>query len=36
VEILHVGGTVPNVGFGFGSVWAAEQTGRVMRIRPAT
>jgi hypothetical protein len=36
VEILHVGGAVPSVGFGFGSVWAADQTGRVVRIRPAT
>jgi DNA-binding beta-propeller fold protein YncE len=36
VETLHVGGAVPSVGFGFGSVWAADQTGRVVRIRPAT
>jgi DNA-binding beta-propeller fold protein YncE len=34
-EVLHVGGTVPSVGFGFGSVWAADNTGHVVRIRPA-
>jgi outer membrane protein assembly factor BamB len=34
VETLHVGGNVPSVGFGFGSVWAADQTGRVVRITP--
>jgi DNA-binding beta-propeller fold protein YncE len=34
-EILHVGGSVPSVGFGFGSAWAADQIGRVVRITPA-
>jgi DNA-binding beta-propeller fold protein YncE len=34
-EVLHVGGNVPSVGFGFGSVWAADQDGRVVRITPA-
>jgi DNA-binding beta-propeller fold protein YncE len=35
-EILHVGGNVPSVGFGFGSAWAADATGRVVRITPAS
>jgi hypothetical protein len=35
VETLHVGGDVPNVGFGFGNVWAADLTGRIVRITPA-
>jgi hypothetical protein len=34
-EVLHVHGNVPSVGFGFGSVWAADQDGRVVRITPA-
>jgi DNA-binding beta-propeller fold protein YncE len=34
-EILHVGGRVPSVSFGFGSAWAPDQTGRVVRITPA-
>jgi len=34
VETLHVGGGVPSVTFGFGSVWAADNDGRVVRITP--
>jgi hypothetical protein len=35
VEAIHVGGNVPSVGFGFGSVWAADNEGRVVRITPS-
>ncbi len=34
VETVHVGGNVPGVAFGFGSVWAARSDGQVVRIRP--
>jgi hypothetical protein len=34
VDILHVGGVVPSVAFGFGSAWAADTTGNVVRIDP--
>jgi virginiamycin B lyase len=34
VETLHVGGSVPSVAFGFGSVWAAVRTGAVVRVTP--
>jgi DNA-binding beta-propeller fold protein YncE len=33
-ERFHVGGNVSAVAFGFGSVWAALQTGQVVRITP--
>jgi hypothetical protein len=33
-EIVHVGGSVPSVAFAFGSVWAADNVGRVVRITP--
>jgi DNA-binding beta-propeller fold protein YncE len=33
-ETLHVGGNVPNVAFGFGSVWAGVASGEVVRISP--
>ena len=33
-ETFHVGGNVSAVAFGFGSVWAALQTGQVVRITP--
>jgi DNA-binding beta-propeller fold protein YncE len=33
-EVIHVGGNVPSVAFGFGSAWAADQDGRVVRITP--
>lgn len=33
-EVLHVGGSVPSVAFAFGSVWAADIVGRVVRITP--
>jgi DNA-binding beta-propeller fold protein YncE len=33
-ELVHVGGSVPSVAFGFGSVWAADNVGRVVRIAP--
>jgi hypothetical protein len=33
-EIVHVGGNVPSVAFAFGSVWAADNVGRVVRITP--
>jgi DNA-binding beta-propeller fold protein YncE len=35
VETFHVGGNASSVAFGFGSVWAAVQTGEVVRITPA-
>jgi DNA-binding beta-propeller fold protein YncE len=35
VETLRAGGNVSAVAAGFGSVWAALQTGEVIRIRPA-
>lgn len=34
VETLRVGGNVPGVAFGFGSVWAARADGPVVRIKP--
>jgi DNA-binding beta-propeller fold protein YncE len=34
VQVLHVGGSVPSVGFGFGSVWVPDQTGHVVRVTP--
>jgi outer membrane protein assembly factor BamB len=34
-ELLHVGGNVPSVGFGFGSAWAPDQRGHVVRIAPS-
>jgi hypothetical protein len=33
-ERFHVGGNVSAVAFGFGSLWAALQTGQVVRITP--
>jgi DNA-binding beta-propeller fold protein YncE len=33
-EVVHVGGNVPSVAFAFGSVWAADKVGRVVRITP--
>ena len=33
-ERFHVGGNVSAVTYGFGSVWAALQTGQVVRITP--
>jgi hypothetical protein len=33
VQVLHLGGNVPSVTFGLGSVWAAVSTGAVVRIR---
>jgi DNA-binding beta-propeller fold protein YncE len=33
-EVVHVGGNVPSVTFAFGSVWAADNVGRIVRIRP--
>jgi hypothetical protein len=33
-EVVHVGGDVPSVAFAFGSVWAADNVGRVVRITP--
>jgi DNA-binding beta-propeller fold protein YncE len=33
-EVVHVGGSVPSVAFAFGSVWAADNVGRVVRITP--
>lgn len=33
-EVVHVGGSVPSVAFAFGSVWAADNVGRVVRIAP--
>jgi DNA-binding beta-propeller fold protein YncE len=35
-EVVHVGGSVPSVAFAFGSVWAADNDGRVVRITPPT
>ncbi len=35
VETFHVGANASSVAFGFGSVWAALQTGEVVRITPA-
>jgi hypothetical protein len=32
VEVLHLGGNVPSVAFGFGSVWAPVASGSVVRI----
>ena len=34
VETIHVGGQVPAVDFGFGSVWAAVWDGQIVRVRP--
>jgi DNA-binding beta-propeller fold protein YncE len=34
VERFHVGGNVSAVAFGFGSLWAALQTGQMVRITP--
>jgi DNA-binding beta-propeller fold protein YncE len=34
VTAIHVGGSVPSVTFGFGSVWAADVDGDVVRIAP--
>jgi hypothetical protein len=33
-EVVRVGGNVPSVAFAFGSVWAADNVGRVVRITP--
>jgi DNA-binding beta-propeller fold protein YncE len=33
-EVVHVGGNVPSITFAFGSVWAADNVGRVVRIAP--
>jgi DNA-binding beta-propeller fold protein YncE len=33
-EVVHVGGNVPSIAFAFGSVWAADNVGRVVRITP--
>jgi hypothetical protein len=33
-EILHLGGSVPSLASGFGSIWAAVATGEVIRITP--
>jgi DNA-binding beta-propeller fold protein YncE len=33
-EVVHVGGNVPSIAFAFGSVWAADTEGRVVRITP--
>jgi hypothetical protein len=33
-QTLHLGGNVPSVAFGFGSVWAALRTGSVVRTTP--
>jgi len=35
VETFHVGANVPAVAFGFGSVWAALDSGQVVRLTPA-
>jgi DNA-binding beta-propeller fold protein YncE len=35
-ETFHVGGNAPSVAFGFGSVWAALETGEVVRIAAAS
>lgn len=34
VRTLHLGGAVPSVAFGFGSVWAAVRGGSVVRFEP--
>jgi streptogramin lyase len=34
VATIHVGGNVPGVAFGFGSVWAAAGNGQLVRIDP--
>jgi hypothetical protein len=33
-QTFHLGGNASAVAFGFGSLWAALQTGQVVRIRP--
>jgi DNA-binding beta-propeller fold protein YncE len=35
VQVLHLGGNVPSVAFGFGSLWVPVATGSVVRIAPA-
>jgi hypothetical protein len=35
VQVLHLGGNVPSVTFGFGSVWVPVATGSVVRMAPA-
>jgi hypothetical protein len=35
VKTVHVGGQVPAVAFGYGSVWAALRTGSVVRTTPS-
>jgi outer membrane protein assembly factor BamB len=35
VQVLRLGGNVPSVAFGFGSVWVPVSTGSVVRIAPA-